>query len=121
MPIRLPAHFRARTVPNKACITFSRRDNQKAGHGIDSVLQTFTPLEDPIEGGSHAVRKRCFSARVYVNKVDRPRAGRCEDSKIMPFGNNGLNVLSVFFLGSSPLDMSALALNRGFSGTVVKR
>ncbi len=83
MAIRLPAHFRARTVPDETRITFSRRNNQKSGHGIHSVSQTLPPLKDPIDGDSHTVRQRRFNARVYVNKVDGARAGRGEDAKII--------------------------------------
>src|SRR5258708_684326 len=83
MPIRLPAHFRARTVSDEARITFSRRNNQEAGHGIHSVSQTLPPLEDPIDGDSHTLRQRRFNARVCVYKVDGAGAGRGEDAKII--------------------------------------
>src|SRR6266704_3711787 len=48
-----------------------------------SVPQTFTPLEDPIDGDSHTLRQHCLNARVCVNKVDGSRAGRGEDAKII--------------------------------------
>src|SRR6266478_7832636 len=35
--IRLPAHFRARTVPDEACIALSCRNNQKSGDRIHSI------------------------------------------------------------------------------------
>src|ERR1700686_1973421 len=82
MAIRLPAHFRARTVSDEARITFSRRNNQKAGHGIHSVAQTFPPLKDPIDRDGHTVRQRCFNARVCVDKVDGPGTSRGDDAKI---------------------------------------
>jgi hypothetical protein len=83
MPIRLPAHFRARTVSDEARITFSRRNNQESGHGIHSVSQTLPPLEDPIDGDSHTLRQRPFNARVCVYKVDGAGASRGEDAKII--------------------------------------
>src|SRR5882762_482962 len=84
--IRLPAHFRAWTVSDEACIALSCRNNQKSGDRIHSISQTLPPLKDPIDGGSHAVRQRCFSARVYVNKVDGAGASRRENAKIIALG-----------------------------------
>jgi hypothetical protein len=37
----------------------------------------------PADGDSHTLRERCFSARVYVNKVDGAGAGRGENAKII--------------------------------------
>src|SRR5260370_23645794 len=83
MSIHLPAHFRARTVSDEACIALSCRNNQKSGDGVPSISQALPPLKDPIDGGSHAVRQRRFSARVYVNKVDGAGASRGENAKII--------------------------------------
>src|SRR6266566_2930903 len=83
MLVRLPANLRARTVSNETRVALSCRNNQKSGDGVNSISQTLPPLKDPIDGGSHAVRQRRFSARVYVNKVDGARAGRGEDAKII--------------------------------------
>src|SRR6266436_8638924 len=83
MTIHLPAHFRARTVPDEARITFSCRNNQKSGDGIHSVAQTLPPLKDPIDGDSHTPRQSCFNARVGVYKVDGAGASRGEDAKII--------------------------------------
>src|SRR5690348_4416135 len=85
MLIHLPAYFSARTVPDEACIAFSCRNNQKSGDGVHPVPQTFTPLKDPIDGGSHAARQCRFNARVCVNKVDGARASRGENAKIIAF------------------------------------
>src|SRR5258708_35084201 len=86
MSIHLPAHFRARTVSDEACIALSRGNNQKSRDGVHSISQTLPPLKDPIDGGSHAVRQRRFSARVYVNKVDGAGASRGENAKIIALG-----------------------------------
>src|SRR5229473_1098921 len=83
MSIYLPAHFRARTVSDKACITLSCGNNQKSGDGVHSISQALPPLKDPIDGDSHTLRQRCFSARVYVNKVDGAGASRGENAKII--------------------------------------
>src|SRR5882724_2135555 len=83
MSIRLPAHFRAWTVSDEARATFSRGNDQKSGDGIHSIAQALPPLKDPIDGGSHAVRQRRFSARVYVNKVDGAGSSRGENAKII--------------------------------------
>src|SRR6202521_1734979 len=86
MSIHLPAHFHARTVSDEACIALSCRNNQKSGDGVHSISQDLPPLKDPIDGGSHAVRQRRFSARVYVNKVDGAWARRGENAKIIALG-----------------------------------
>src|SRR5258705_2397672 len=86
MAIRLPTHFRARTVPDEARITFSRRNNQKSGDGIHSVSQTLPPLKNPIDGDSHTPRQSCFNARVGVDKVDGAGASRGENTKIIALG-----------------------------------
>src|SRR5215475_6956801 len=83
MPIRLPAHFRAWSVSDEACIAFSRGNNQKSGNGIYSVSQTFAPLKYPIDRSCNTTRQRHFSARMHVDKVDGTRAGRGEDAKII--------------------------------------
>src|SRR5882724_6359496 len=83
MSIYLPAHFRARTVSDKACITLSCGNNQKSGDGVHSISQALPPLKDPIDGDSHTPRQRRFNARVYVNKVDGAGTGRGEDAKII--------------------------------------
>src|SRR5260370_16903213 len=90
MYIPLPAHFRARTVSDEACIALSCRNNQKSGDGVHSISQALPPLKDPIDGGSHAVRQRRFSARVYVNKVDGAGASRGEDAKIIALREQGI-------------------------------
>src|SRR5216684_2025716 len=86
MSIHLPAHFHARTVSDEACIALSCRNNQKSGDRIHSISQALPPLKDPIDGGSHAVRQRRFSARVYVNKVDGAWASSGENAKIIALG-----------------------------------
>src|ERR1700733_397270 len=83
MSIRLPTHFRARPISDEARVALSCRNDQKSGNGIHSISQAFSPLKDPIDGGSHVVRQRRFGARVYVNKVDRTGTSRGEDAKIV--------------------------------------
>src|SRR6266566_1982770 len=86
MSICLPAHFGARTVSDEPCVALSSWNNQKSRNGIHSVSQTFTPLEDPIDGDSHTLRQHCINARVYVNKVDGAGASRGENAKIIALG-----------------------------------
>src|ERR1700741_2283607 len=86
MSIRLPAHFRARTVSDESRITLSRRNNQKSGQEIPSVLKPLPPLKDPIDGDGDTVRQRCFNARVCVDKVDGAGASRRENAKIIALG-----------------------------------
>src|SRR5262249_27115176 len=86
VPIRLPPHFEARTMTDEARATLSRGNDEKSGDGIHAISQALPPLKDPIDGGSHAVRQRRFSARMYVDKVDRPRSGGGENPKIIALG-----------------------------------
>src|SRR5712675_1474280 len=83
VPIRLPPYFEARTMPDEPRIALSRGNNQKSGDRVHSISQALPPLKDPIDGGSHAVRQRRFSARVYVNKVDGAGSSRGENAKII--------------------------------------
>src|SRR5207245_11412571 len=62
--IRLPPHFRPRTVPDELRIALSSGNNQKSRDGIHSVSKTLAPLKDPIGGSRHTVRQRRFNARV---------------------------------------------------------
>src|SRR5258705_13791683 len=61
MPIHLPAHFRARTVPDEPRVALSSWHNQKSWNGIHAVSQTLAPLEDPIDGHRHVARQRRFN------------------------------------------------------------
>src|SRR5215813_5561546 len=81
--IHLPAHFRARTVPDEARVALSCGDNQKSGNGIHSVSHAFPPLKYPIDGRSHAVRQCRFRPRVYIDKVDGTWASGGDDAKII--------------------------------------
>src|SRR5882724_7325043 len=64
VPIRLPPHFEARTMPDEPRIALSRGNNQKSRDGIHSVSQALAPLKDPIDGSRHIVRQGRFNARV---------------------------------------------------------
>src|SRR5215469_11426408 len=90
MPVRLPAHLGARTVPDEGGVTFSRRNNQKSGHGIHSVSQALPPLKNPIDGDGDITRQRRFNMRVYIDEVDRPRARRGDDAKIVALREQGI-------------------------------
>ena len=118
--IRLPVHLRAWTVPHETRVALSCGNNQKSGRNTLRCA-SFPALKYPIPGGSHTVRQRRFNMRVCVDKVGGTRTCVARTPKQLPFGNKGLNVPRVFVVGSSPLEMSALALNRGFSGTVGNR
>src|SRR6266568_177083 len=90
MPIHLPAHFGARTMPDEPGIALSRRNNQKSGDSVDSVSQTLAPLKDPIDGSRHTMRQRRFNARVCVDKVDGAGAGSGDDAKIIALRKQGI-------------------------------
>src|ERR1700675_3802807 len=81
--IRLPAHLRARTMPDETRVALSCGNNQRSRDGIHTVAQTLSPLKYPISGDSHAVRQGCFNMRVYVDKVNGARACGGEDTKII--------------------------------------
>src|SRR5712692_5833989 len=86
VPIRLPAHLRAWTMPDEPRIALSRGNNQKSGDGIHSVSETLAPLKDPIDGSRHTVRQRRFNVRVYVDEVDGARTCGGDDAKIIALG-----------------------------------
>src|SRR5712672_1917613 len=83
VPIRLPPHFEARTMPDEACVALSRRNNQKSGDEVHSISQALPPLKDPIDGDSYTLRQRRFNARVRVDKVDGAGSSRGENAKII--------------------------------------
>jgi len=68
------------------------------------------------------LRKCCFDMRMNVDEVNRTgsRCGQDLQSS-SPSEKGELKVPKVFESGLSPLEMSAFALNRGFSGTVGNR
>src|SRR5216683_2510289 len=120
MSIRLPAHFRAWTVPDETRATLSRGNNQKSGDGVHSISQALPPLKDPIDGGSHAVRQRCFNVRVCVDKVDGPGTGSGDDAKIISLGKQRIECAE----GVRPRIVAArdvrLSAESGFQGNVRK-
>src|SRR6266705_2605098 len=64
VPICLPPHFEARTMPDEPRIALSRGNNQKSGDGIHPIPQALPPLKYPINGGSHTMRQLRFKMRV---------------------------------------------------------
>ena len=90
MPIHLPSHFRARTVPDETRVALSCGNNQKSWNGIHSVSHTLPPLEDPIDGHRHVAGQRHFNARMCVDEVNRARASGGEDAKIVAFRKQGI-------------------------------
>ena len=90
MSIRLPSHFRARTMPDETRVTLSCRNNQKSWNGIHAVSHTFSPLEDPIDGQRHVAGQRHFNVRMCVDEVNRARSSGGEDAKIVAFRKQGI-------------------------------
>ena len=85
------------------------------------LSQALPPLKDPIDGGRHSVRQRCFRARVYVNKVDGAGASRGKNAKIIALGEPPIECAEGVRHRIVAAEMSALALNRGFRGTFGNR
>ena len=90
---------------------------QKSWNGIHTVSHTFPPLEDPIDRHRHVAGQRHFNARMCVDEVNRAGAGGGDDAKVVAFRKQGIERTERMCAPSSPLEISALALNRGFSGT----
>ena len=90
VPIRLPAHFRARTMPDETRVALSCGNDQESWNGIHSVSHALPPLEDPIHGHSHVARQRRFNVRMCVDEVDRARPSGGEDAKIVAFRKQGI-------------------------------
>src|SRR5258708_7986873 len=58
--IYLPMNLSSRPVSNKPRPAVSCWNNKKAWHGVNAILQAFSPLEDPVQRPTHATRKRGF-------------------------------------------------------------
>src|ERR1700722_14929278 len=73
----------SRSVSNKPLPAVSCWNNEKPRHGVNAILQAFSPLEDPVERPTHVMRKRGFDARMQVNEVHRTGAGCGQNTKIV--------------------------------------
>ena len=83
MPIRLPAHFRARTVPDETRVALSCGNNQKPRDGIHAVQKALSPIENPIGRECHAMAPLCLYARVNVSEIDRSGTGIRDNPKVV--------------------------------------
>src|SRR5258707_4669046 len=81
--IYLPMNLSSRPVSNKPLPAVPCWDNKKAWHGVNSILQALSPLQDPVERPTHVMRKRGFDARMQVNEVHRTRAGCGQNTKVV--------------------------------------
>src|SRR5882724_919420 len=68
--VDLPSQFHARPVSDKPFATTVCGSNQGAWYGVDSVLQALSPLNNPIEGGSNAMRECQVKLGMKIDEVD---------------------------------------------------
>src|SRR5690349_14679756 len=79
--IYLPVNLSPWPVSNKPLPAVPCWNNEKPRHRVDSILQAFSPLQDPVERPAHVMRKRGFDAWMQVNEVHRTRAGCGQNPK----------------------------------------
>src|SRR6266404_4078096 len=85
MRIHLPSDLDARPVPYEPCPAITRRPDQETGHRVHTVLQALSPLNNPVEGCSHAVRERPLNLRMKIDEIDGARTGSSQDPEVVPF------------------------------------
>src|SRR6266446_10736855 len=85
MRIHLPSDLGARPVPYEPCPAITRRPDQETGYGVHAVFQALSPLNNPVEGCSHAVRERPFNPGMKIDEIDGARTGSSQDPEVVPF------------------------------------
>src|SRR6266545_4406879 len=71
--VDLPSHFHARPVSHKPFPTTVCGSNQGAWYGVNSVLQALSPLNNPVEGSSNAMRECQINLGMEIDEVDGAR------------------------------------------------
>ena len=60
MAICLPLELRTRPVSNVSCATTVCSCDKESRHGVDTILNTFPPLKNPIKGNGDVMREQGF-------------------------------------------------------------
>src|SRR5713101_2052796 len=85
MRIHLPSDLDAWPVPYEPCPATIRRPDQETGHRVHTVFQALSPLNNPVEGCSHAVWERPLNPRMKIDEIDGSRTGSSQDPEVVPF------------------------------------
>src|ERR1700739_858746 len=86
MPVGLPANLHARPVADESCLAVIPRSDQESRHRVDAIRKALSPLNYPIDGQRHVMRKRRFDVRMNVDEVDWPRTCCRQDAEVVSFG-----------------------------------
>src|SRR6266852_2303948 len=85
MRIHLPSDLEARPVPYEPCPAITRRPDQETGYRVHAVFQALSPLNNPVEGCSHAVWERPLNPGMKIDKIDWAWTGSSQDPEVVPF------------------------------------
>src|SRR6267142_2466525 len=85
MRIHLPSDLDAWPVPYEPCPATIRRPDQETGHRVHAVFQALSPLNNPVEGCSHAVWERPLNLRMKIDEIDGTRTRSSQDPEVVPF------------------------------------
>src|ERR1700739_982205 len=79
----LPTNLRARPIPNVARLACIAGADQASRYVVDAIVETLSPLHDPIKRGGDVVRQCYLDVGVNIYKVDWARSGRSQDTEIV--------------------------------------
>ena len=88
----MPANLRARPVSHESCLAAICSPNQKSGHRVYSVLQTLSPLENPVDRDCDAVWESRFYPSMNIDEVDRTRTRCSQYAEIVPLDSISASV-----------------------------
>src|SRR5258708_29407407 len=85
MRIHLPSNLDTRPVPYEPCPATIRRPDQETGYRVHAVFHALSPLNNPVEGCSHAVWERPLNPGMKIDKIDWAWTGSSQDPEVVPF------------------------------------
>jgi hypothetical protein len=74
MAICLPSELRTMPVSNVSCATTVCSCNKESRHGVDTILNTFPPLKNPVKGNGDVMREQGFDVRKRNKCCGTPRS-----------------------------------------------
>src|SRR5438105_1510095 len=90
MRIHLPSDLDAGPVPYEPCRAITRRPDQETGYRVHTVFQALSPLNNPVEGCSHAVCERPLNPRMKIDEIDGTGTGSSQDAEVVSFREQGV-------------------------------
>src|ERR1700739_1829058 len=83
MPVGLPANLRAWPVADEPCLAIIPRPDQESRHRVNAISKALSPLNYPIDGNRHTMRKRRFHVRMNVDEIDGARTCCGQDAEVV--------------------------------------